>query len=61
MARRQVEWRARLRMAMESDDRERGRKEECSDKKEEESRLRGRKVIAREEIGEPTTENMSGR
>ena len=41
----------------ESDDRERGWKEQCSDKKNEERRLRGWRVIARKTNGERTTEN----
>ena len=46
---------------IESDDRERGRKEQCSDKKDEERRLRGGRVITRKTNGERRTENMTCR
>ena len=46
---------------IESDDRERDRTAQCSDKKDEEKRLRGGRVTAREHIGERTTENMTCR
>ena len=46
---------------IESDDRERGWKEQCSDKKDENRRLRGGRAIARETNGERTTENMTYR
>ena len=46
---------------IESDDRERSRKKQWSDKKEEERTLRGRMVIARKTNGERTTENMTCR
>ena len=36
---------------IESDDRKRGRKEQCSDKKDEERRLRGGRVITRKTNG----------
>ena len=44
---------------IESDDRERGWKEQCSDKKDEERRLRGGRAIVRKTNGERTTENMT--
>ena len=40
-------------------DRERGWKEQCSDKKDEERRLRGGRAIAKKTNGERTTENMT--
>ena len=45
----------------ESDDWERGRKEQCRDTKSEERTLRGRRVIARKSNGERTIENMTCR
>ena len=42
---------------IESDDRERGRKEQCSDKKDDERRLGGGRPIAKKSNGERTTEN----
>ena len=45
----------------ESDDRERGRKQQCSDKKDEERRLRGGRASARKTHGKRTTENMTCR
>ena len=44
-----------------SDDRERGRKEQCSDKKDEKRRARGGRVIIRKTNGRKTTENMTCR
>ena len=46
---------------IEIDDRERRRKEQCSDKKDEGRRLRGRRASARKTTGETTTENMTCR
>ena len=46
---------------IESDDRERGRKEQCIDKKDEERRLRGVRAIARKTNGERKTENITCR
>ena len=46
---------------IESDDRERGRKEQCKDKTDEKRRLRGGRGIARKRNGERTTENMTRR
>ena len=46
---------------IESDDRERGRKDQCSDKKDEERRLRGGRASARKTNGERTPENMTSR
>jgi len=40
---------------IENDDRERGRKEQCSDKEVEERRIRGGRVITRKTNGERTT------
>ena len=44
---------------IERDDRERGRKEQCCDKKDEDRRLRGVRVITRKTNGERTIENMT--
>ena len=44
---------------IESDDRDRGRKVQCSDKKDEDRRLRGRRASAKKTNGERTTENMT--
>ena len=46
---------------IESESKERGRKEQCNDKKDEERRLRGGRVIARRQNGERTIENMTCR
>ena len=48
-------------MEFESDGKERGRKEQCSDKQNEERRLRGGKMITGKINGERTTENMTCR
>ena len=46
---------------IESYDRQRGRKKQCSDKKGEERRLRGEMAIVTKTNGERTTENMTSR
>ena len=46
---------------IESDDRERGRKEQCSETKDEERTLRGRRMITRKTNGERSTENITCR